>query len=81
MRIISGSFKGKKILEPKDQETRPLKDLVKESVFNILTHSNKFRIILKIDSFVKSFRGRVSLFFGSIIFLPLKEPEIILIIQ
>ena len=42
MRIISGSFKGKKILEPKDKNTRPLKDLVKESIFNIITHSNKF---------------------------------------
>ena len=44
MRIISGSFKGKKILEPKDKKTRPLKDLTKESIFNILSHSNKFKI-------------------------------------
>ena len=44
MRIISGSFKGKKILEPKDQKTRPLKDLTKESIFNIIKHSNKFKI-------------------------------------
>ena len=44
MRIISGSFKGKKILEPKDSKTRPLKDLTKESIFNIVTHSNKFKI-------------------------------------
>ena len=38
MRIIGGKFKGKKILQPKDKETRPLKDLAKESIFNILTH-------------------------------------------
>jgi 16S rRNA (guanine966-N2)-methyltransferase len=44
MRIISGSFKGKKILEPKDKQTRPLKDLAKESIFNVITHSNKFKI-------------------------------------
>ena len=44
MRIISGFFKGKKILEPKDQKTRPLKDLTKESIFNIIKHSNKFKI-------------------------------------
>ena len=44
MRIISGSFKSKKILEPKDKKTRPLKDLTKESIFNIIRHSNKFRI-------------------------------------
>ena len=39
MRIISGNFKGKKILLPKDKLTRPLKDLTKESIFNILKHS------------------------------------------
>ena len=44
MRIISGQFKGKKILEAKDKNTRPLKDLVKESIFNIIKHSNKFKI-------------------------------------
>ena len=44
MRIISGSFKGKKIIEPKDKKTRPLKDLTKESIFNIIKHSNKFKI-------------------------------------
>ena len=41
MRIISGNFRGKKIKEPKDIKTRPLKDLVKESIFNILIHSKK----------------------------------------
>ena len=41
MRIISGYLKGKKIKLPKDKKTRPLKDLVKESIFNILFHSNK----------------------------------------
>ena len=44
MRVISGSFKGKKILEPKDDKTRPLKDITKESIFNIIKHSNKFEI-------------------------------------
>ena len=44
MRIISGTFKGKKILTPKDNKTRPLKDLTKESIFNIIRHSNKFKI-------------------------------------
>jgi len=33
MRIIGGNFKGKKILEPKDKETRPLKDLTKRIYF------------------------------------------------
>ena len=31
MRVISGKLKGKKILLPKDNLTRPLRDLVKES--------------------------------------------------
>ena len=44
MRIIAGLFKGKKILIPKDKKTRPLKDLTKESIFNIIKHSNKFEI-------------------------------------
>ena len=47
MRIISGKFKGKKLIEPKDRETRPLKDLTKESIFNIINHSNKFSIDIK----------------------------------
>ena len=40
MRIISGKFKGRKIFEPIDLKTRPLKDLTKESIFNIIKHSN-----------------------------------------
>ncbi|WP_435116143.1 16S rRNA (guanine(966)-N(2))-methyltransferase RsmD [Candidatus Pelagibacter bacterium nBUS_49] len=47
MRIISGIFKGKKILDPKDIKTRPLKDLTKELIFNIINHSKKFNINLK----------------------------------
>ena len=47
MRIVGGKFKGKKLLEPQDKQTRPLKDLTKESVFNIINHSNKFSIDLK----------------------------------
>ena len=51
MRIISGFFKGKRILEPKDNKTRPLKDLTKESIFNIILHSKKLKINLY-DSYV-----------------------------
>ncbi len=43
MRIIGGNFKGKKILTPADKSTRPLKDMVRESIFNIIEHSkNEF---------------------------------------
>ena len=47
MRIIAGNLKGKKILEPADLNTRPLKDLTKESIFNILHHTNKFKTKLQ----------------------------------
>jgi len=57
MRIISGIFKGKKILEPKDIKTRPLKDLTKESIFNILNHSNKFHIKLENSNILDLFSG------------------------
>ena len=57
MRIISGSFKGKKILEPKDIKTRPLKDLTKESIFNIINHSNKFKINIENSIILDLFSG------------------------
>ena len=57
MRIISGHFKGKKIQEPKDKETRPLKDLTKESIFNILNHSNKFKVNLESSKVLDLFSG------------------------
>ena len=57
MRIISGNFKGKKILQPKDINTRPLKDLTKESIFNIINHSNKLKIKLEKSNILDLFSG------------------------
>ena len=57
MRIISGNFKGKKILEPIDKSTRPLKDLTKESVFNIILHSKKFKNEIKDSCILDLFSG------------------------
>ena len=57
MRIISGSLKGRKILDPKDLKTRPLKDLTKESIFNIINHSNKFEIIINKSKILDIFSG------------------------
>ena len=51
MRIISGNFKGKKLFLPKDKNTRPLKDIVKESIFNLINHSRKINLNIK-DSLV-----------------------------
>ena len=57
MRIISGRFKGKKISQPKNKQTRPLKDLTKESIFNILNHSNKFKISVENSIVLDLFSG------------------------
>ena len=57
MRIISGKYRGKKILQPKDKATRPLKDLTKESIFNIVTHSNKFNVVLEDSNILDLFSG------------------------
>lgn len=57
MRIISGIFKGKKIFQPKDIKTRPLKDMTKESIFNIIQHSNKFSTQIKNSEILDLFSG------------------------
>ena len=57
MRIISGKYRGKKILQPRDKATRPLKDLTKESIFNIVTHSNKFNVVLEDSNILDLFSG------------------------
>ena len=51
MRIIGGYYGGKKIILPIDQKTRPLRDIVKESIFNLIEHSKKIDVKIK-DSFV-----------------------------
>lgn len=57
MRIISGSCKGKKIFLPKDSITRPLRDYVKESIFNILEHSNLIDFRIKGSKILDLFSG------------------------
>ena len=47
MRIISGKFKSIKLFIPLDKETRPLKDITKESIFNTLLHFKKFSFKFK----------------------------------
>ena len=51
MRIIGGDYRSKKLFLPKNKATRPLRDLVKESIFNLIDHSKKINIDLK-NSFV-----------------------------
>ena len=57
MRIIAGNFKGIKIFEAFDKNTRPLKDLVKESILNILEHSKDFKINLNNSLVLDLFAG------------------------
>ncbi len=75
MRIISGTAKGKKLFLPLDKNTRPLKDIVRGSIFNILSHSDllnsglKDTIVLDLFSGIGSFgleaisRGAAKVFF------------------
>tara|TARA_B100000073_G_scaffold191463_1_gene158495 strand:- start:201 stop:761 length:561 start_codon:yes stop_codon:yes gene_type:complete len=57
MRVISGDLKGKKISLPDDKKTRPLRDLVKESIFNLIEHSNKFSLKLNNANILDLFSG------------------------
>ena len=57
MRIISGKFKGKKLFLPIDKKTRPLKDIVKESIFNLIIHSNKINLDLENSNILDLFSG------------------------
>ena len=57
MRIIAGDYKGRKIFEPLDKETRPLKDLTKESIFNILEYSKDVKIPIAKSNILDIFSG------------------------
>ena len=57
MRIVGGKFKRKKLIIPIDKKTRPLKDLVKESIFNLIHHSNKFNVKIENSRILDLFSG------------------------
>ena len=57
MRIIGGDYRGRKIFTPEDKSTRPLKDLVRESIFNILEHSKLETFNLKKSYVLDLFSG------------------------
>ena len=57
MRIISGINKGKRLHLPDNNFTRPLRDMVKESIFNLLTHSNKTEIDIENANILDLFAG------------------------
>ena len=57
MRIISGTLKGKSIKFLKNSTTRPLKDAVRESIFNILKHSNLINIKIENSNILDLYSG------------------------
>ena len=57
MRIIGGTLRGKKILNPTDKSTRPLKDMVRESIFNIIEHSKNEYVELNNAKVLDLFSG------------------------
>ncbi|MEP1488466.1 MAG: 16S rRNA (guanine(966)-N(2))-methyltransferase RsmD [Algibacter sp.] len=63
MRIISGLYKSRKIVAPKNLPVRPTTDMAKESLFNILNNNFYFDDISVIDLFSGS--GNISYEFAS----------------
>ena len=57
MRIISGKFKNKKLDFPKNFKTRPLKDNVRENVFNIFKHSNNINFKIQNAKVIDLYAG------------------------
>ena len=57
MRIISGKFRGTKLIMPDNKSTRPLKDMVRESIFNFLTHSNKISFEIEKSNILDLYSG------------------------
>ena len=57
MRIVSGFLKGKKLDFLKTTTTRPLRDFVKESTFNVIDHSNLIDVSLKNSNILDLYSG------------------------
>tara|TARA_B100000963_G_scaffold218669_1_gene190679 strand:+ start:186 stop:743 length:558 start_codon:yes stop_codon:yes gene_type:complete len=57
MRIIAGRFKGKHIMFLKSKNTRPLKDSVKENIFNVISHSKLINIELENSKILDLYSG------------------------
>lgn len=51
MRVISGKFKGKKLLAPADNRVRPTTDRIKETLFNILASKGLCGEVAVLDLF------------------------------
>lgn len=63
MRIISGTYKGKRLTAPKNLPVRPTTDFAKEALFNILRHRIDFHNSSLLDLFAGT--GNISYEFAS----------------
>jgi len=57
MRIIAGKLRGSTLYLSKNKNIRPLKDLTRESVFNLLTHSKKIAFQLEKSNVLDLYAG------------------------
>ena len=57
MRIVAGNYKGFGLYISKNKNTRPLKDLVRESVFNLMVHSKKISFQFKKSNILDLYSG------------------------
>tara|TARA_B100000029_G_scaffold505779_1_gene587104 strand:+ start:1815 stop:2411 length:597 start_codon:yes stop_codon:yes gene_type:complete len=57
MRIVAGNFKGTTLYGPKNKKIRPLKDMVRENIFNFLAHSNKISRSLEQSNVLDLYSG------------------------
>ena len=87
MRIIAGNLRGVTLYTPRRKKTRPLKDMVRESIFNLLSHSNKISFQFEQSNILDLYSGTGS--FGleclsrqakSVCFIE-KEKEIVKILE
>ena len=57
MRIIGGKMKGSSLFIPLNKNTRPLKELARESIFNMLVNSKKISFELKKSNILDLYAG------------------------
>ena len=57
MRIIGGKLRGSNLYLANDKNTRPLKDLVRESIFNLINHSKKIKFKIENSNILDLYSG------------------------
>ena len=57
MRIIAGNMKGSSLFMTSNKNTRPLKDMAREAIFNFLVHSNKISFQIEKSNVLDLYAG------------------------